>query len=185
MNNYEKSKEIEGVWLGRMKFFKDKRGDFSEIYKVTEFPEVSVDFVQDNYSRSNLNVLRGLHMQVGQWQIVNLVQGSVTDFLFDARLNSKTFKNLLKIDLNENGINQIILPPGVAHGYYVTSKQAVIFYKSSVTYGSSREFGINFKSLELTSHIKTDNYIISSRDRDFPHFSELIKDFEFSNSFLI
>jgi dTDP-4-dehydrorhamnose 3,5-epimerase len=117
-----------------------------------------------------------MHLQINQWQLVSLARGELIDVLIDLNRSSSTFLHSTSLKLSENGINQILIGPGIAHGYGVLSDDALIHYKSSVYYGDTPQFGISWSSEELVTHLPQHEWIMSVRDSNFPTCKELIVD---------
>lgn len=127
---------IADVLLIEPKIFGDERGFFFESYNQRAFRETSgltVDFVQDNHSKSARNVLRGLHYQIRQSQgkLVRVVAGEVFDVAVDLRRNSPTFAHWVGEILSADNKRQLWIPPGMAHGFVVLSESAEFLYKTT------------------------------------------------------
>jgi len=135
---------IPDVILIEPKVFGDERGFFFESFNQTQFEEAigkSVQFVQDNHSRSARNVLRGLHYQIQQPQgkLVRVVQGEVFDVAVDLRKNSKTFGQWVGEILSAENKRQLWVPEGFAHGFVVLSDTAEFLYKTTDYYAPAHE----------------------------------------------
>lgn len=129
-------KALNGVVLLEPKVFGDGRGFFMETFNERVFREltgVTLDFVQDNHSRSARNVLRGLHYQIQQPQgkLVRVVSGSVFDVAVDMRRSSPTYGRWFGAELTAQNKRQMWVPPGFAHGFVVTSDTADFLYKTT------------------------------------------------------
>jgi len=129
-------KALNGVVLLEPKVFGDERGFFMETFNERVFREltgVTLDFVQDNHSRSARNVLRGLHYQIQQPQgkLVRVVSGSVFDVAVDMRRSSPTYGQWFGAELTAQNKRQLWVPPGFAHGFVVTSDTADFLYKTT------------------------------------------------------
>lgn len=116
--------------------FGDDRGFFYESFNAREFSQitgVSVNFVQDNHSRSAKNVLRGLHYQIRQPQgkLVRVTSGSIFDVVVDIRASSPFFGRWIGVALSAENRRQLWVPPGFAHGFVVTSDSAECQYKTT------------------------------------------------------
>ena len=137
------STELPGVILIQPKIFADERGFFLESYRKDRFSGAGIqaDFVQDNHSASTQGVLRGLHYQIRQPQgkLVRVVVGEVFDVAVDLRRGSRTFGNWVGEILSAENKNQLWVPPGFAHGFYVTSDKAEILYKATDYYAPQWE----------------------------------------------
>lgn len=137
------STELPGINLIQPKIFADERGFFLESYRKDRFSAAGIqaDFVQDNHSASTQGVLRGLHYQIRQPQgkLVRVVAGEVFDVAVDLRRSSPTFGNWVGVTLSARKKNQLWVPPGFAHGFYVTSEKAEILYKATDYYAPQWE----------------------------------------------
>ena len=135
---------IADVLIIEPKVFGDARGFFYESFNQKAFNEATgldVNFVQDNHSRSNKGVLRGLHYQIEQPQgkLVRVVRGAVFDVAVDIRKGSPTFGKWEGIELSEDNHRQLWVPPGFAHGFVVTSESAEFLYKTTDYYAPEYE----------------------------------------------
>ena len=113
---------LDGCMIIEPKIFGDDRGFFLETYQLDRYKDeagINFNFVQDNYSRSEKNVLRGLHFQIEkpQGKLVRVVKGEVLDVAVDLRKDSKSFGDWIMVNLNENNKKQLWVPPGMAHGF--------------------------------------------------------------------
>lgn len=127
--------------------FGDDRGFFYESYNARQFSQMtglSVNFVQDNHSRSAKNVLRGLHYQVRQPQgkLVRVVSGSIFDVVVDIRASSPFFGRWIGVELSAENRRQLWVPPGFAHGFVVTSASAECLYKTTDYWSPEHERSI-------------------------------------------
>lgn len=138
---------IPDVILIEPKVFGDERGFFFESFNQAQFEQAigkSVQFVQDNHSRSARNVLRGLHYQIQQPQgkLVRVVQGEVFDVAVDLRKRSKTFGQWVGEILSAENKRQLWIPEGFAHGFVVLSETAEFLYKTTDYYAPAFERSI-------------------------------------------
>jgi len=136
--------DIPDVLILEPKLFGDARGFFLESYNQRSFQEatgLSVNFVQDNHSRSRKGVLRGLHYQVQQPQgkLVRVVSGAVFDVAVDIRVGSPTFGRWVGVELSEDNHRQLWIPPGLAHGFVVLTETADFLYKTTDYYAPAHE----------------------------------------------
>lgn len=127
---------IPDVLVLEPKVFGDARGFFFESFNARDFAQVtglSVEFVQDNHSKSAHGVLRGLHYQIQhpQGKLVRVVQGEVFDVAVDLRRSSPSFGQWVGKTLNANNHKQLWVPPGFAHGFVVLSETAEFLYKTT------------------------------------------------------
>ena len=127
---------LDGVLLLEPKVFGDERGFFFESFNQRDFDQatgLSVQFVQDNHSKSSQGVLRGLHYQIQhpQGKLVRVTAGEVFDVVVDLRSSSVTFGRSYGITLSADNKKQLWIPPGFAHGFLVTSESAEFLYKTT------------------------------------------------------
>lgn len=135
---------IPDVLLITPRVFADARGFFYESYNHQAFVEgtgLDIDFVQDNHSRSQKNVLRGLHYQIGQPQgkLVRALVGAIQDVAVDLRRDSPTFGKSVSYILSADNYQQLWIPAGFAHGFAVLSDVAEVAYKATDYYAPSEE----------------------------------------------
>lgn len=145
--------DIHEIILIEPKIFGDERGFFFESYKKARFAEAGIgfDFVQDNHSRSQHNVLRGLHYQIKhpQGKLVRAVAGEIFDVVVDIRRSSPTFGKWVGVYLSSENKKQLWVPPGFAHGFYVTSEYAEVLYKTTDYYAPQWERTILWNDPEI------------------------------------
>jgi dTDP-4-dehydrorhamnose 3,5-epimerase len=135
---------IPDVLLIEPRVFGDARGFFLEGYNARGFRQatgLSVDFVQDNHSRSRRGVLRVLHYQLPQAQgkLVSVVCGAAFDVAVDIRRSSQSFGQWVGVELSEDNHRQLWLPPGIAHGFLVLSERVDVLYKTTDYYAPEHE----------------------------------------------
>ncbi|TAK14945.1 MAG: dTDP-4-dehydrorhamnose 3,5-epimerase [Anaerolineae bacterium] len=121
--------------------FGDVRGRFAELYRADGYAALGHEFVQDNLARSARGTLRGMHYQIEQAQgkLVTALEGEVFDVAVDMRRSSATFGQWVGLQLSGERLNQIWVPPGFSHGYYVMSEVAVVVYKVTALYAPDYE----------------------------------------------
>ncbi len=130
---------IPDVLILEPKVFGDSRGFFMESWNAKVFAEttgVQAVFVQDNHSRSQKGVLRGLHYQLEQTQgkLVRVASGRVFDVAVDMRKSSSTFGQWVGVELSEENRRMLWIPEGFAHGFLVLSESADFLYKTTDYY---------------------------------------------------
>lgn len=139
---------IEGLYEIQPEIHGDTRGFFVETYKKEEFfnAGLTMDFVQDNISRSKKGVLRGLHFQKKhpQGKLVSVIEGEVFDVAVDLRNESKTFGKYYGVFLSSEKHNMFYVPEGFAHGFAVISEAATFSYKCTDIYHPEDEDGIRW-----------------------------------------
>lgn len=132
----------------------DSRGFFMESFNHHDFESatgVKESFVQDNHSLSKQGVLRGLHYQLNppQGKLVRVTRGEVYDVAVDVRENSPTFGHWVSANLSENNKKLLWIPPGFAHGFYVTSYEAELQYKCTTYYNPASQECIKWSDNNL------------------------------------
>lgn len=135
--------EVNGVFLLDPAIHGDKRGFFFEVWNQRVFDDagITAHFVQDNHSRSRFGTLRGLHYQIRhpQGKLVRVIAGEVFDVAVDLRCGSPTFGKWTGAILSEQNRRMMWVPPGMAHGFYVTSEYAEFVYKCTDFYAPEYE----------------------------------------------
>ena len=147
--------ELPGVLVIEPKVFGDERGFFYESFNARDFAQASglqLQFVQDNHSRSQKGVLRGLHYQVehAQGKLVRVTAGEVLDVAVDIRRSSHQFGKWASVRLSAENNRQLWIPPGFAHGFLVLSDYAEFLYKTTDYYTPSAERCIRWDEPELS-----------------------------------
>ena len=183
--------DIEGVVIIEPRVFGDERGYFFESFNAERFlaeTGVSTTFVQDNESKSKYGVLRGLHFQrppYAQSKLVRVVKGRVLDVAVDIRIGSPTYGKYVAVELSEDNHRQLFLPRGMAHGFAVLSEDAVFQYKCDNLYHPECEGSIiwNDPAIGIDWGIRTEDVILSERDKHHPRLSELDEVFNFSKDY--
>ncbi|AUF98396.1 dTDP-4-dehydrorhamnose 3,5-epimerase [Pseudomonas sp. 02C 26] len=171
--------DIPDVLIIEPKLFGDSRGFFFESFNERAFKEqtgVSINFVQDNHSRSQKNVLRGLHYQVEnpQGKLVRVVQGEVLDVAVDVRVDSPTFGRWVATRLSAESHRQFWIPPGLAHGFLVLSDSADFLYKTTDYFNPTAERCIRWDDPDLAIDWGlVEAPLLSAKDQQGLSFREL------------
>ena len=176
----EKTK-LEGCYIIHDTVHGDSRGYFFESFHKSRFYEqtgLSIDFVQDNQSKSQRGVLRGLHYQQGEFaqaKLVRVLQGKVLDVAVDLRKDSATFGEHIAVELSEESRTQFFVPRGFAHGFAVLSEAAVFFYKCDNFYHKESEGGIiyNDADLNIDWQIADAEILLSDKDKLLPTLQDV------------
>jgi dTDP-4-dehydrorhamnose 3,5-epimerase len=148
------STPIDGVLVLEPKVFGDARGFFFESFNAHDFEQATGlkrSFVQDNHSKSNQGVLRGLHYQTehAQGKLVRVTQGAVFDVAVDIRKGSSTFGQWFGLELSAENKKQLWIPEGLAHGFLVTSESAEFLYKTTDYYHPEFERSLLWNDTDL------------------------------------
>lgn len=183
---------IDRVLIIEPKVFGDARGYFFESFSQREFDEkvapilgYSINFVQDNESKSSYGVMRGLHFQrppYTQSKLVRCVKGAVLDVAVDIRKGSPTYGQHVAVELTEDNHRQFFIPKGFAHGFAVLSETAVFQYKCDQFYHPEADDGISILDDTLGIDWRIKNKVILS-DKDTKH--PLLKEFDSPFDFII
>ena len=173
-----KKTTLDGCLIIKPEVFKDKRGFFFETFQMKKYQlnaNINESFVQDNFSSSKKNVLRGLHFQKKnpQGKLVRVSKGSVFDVAVDLRPNSKTFKNWYGLELSEDNKYQLWIPPSFAHGFVVTSDEADFEYKCTDYYDPDDEECIIWNDPDINIKWPISKPVLSSKDLDGKFFKEI------------
>lgn len=165
-----KNTKIDGVKIIEPRVFGDERGFFLETYEKNRYQnllETNLEFVQDNHSRSQKNVLRGLHFQRinPQGKLVRVVRGAVFDVAVDIRKNSPTYGQWEGVILSEENKTQFWVPPGLAHGFVVLSDVADFEYKCTDYYNPQHEACLLWSDADVGIKWPVENPILSGKDK--------------------
>lgn len=149
----------------------DHRGFFMETFRKEWFSETlpKTDFVQDNHSRSIKGTLRGLHYQIknAQGKFIRVLAGEIFDAVVDLRKSSPTFGKWVGEILSAENNKALWVPPGFAHGFYVTSEFAEISYKCTDYYAAEHERSLlwNDNDVDIRWPLDEGDVILSEKDK--------------------
>jgi dTDP-4-dehydrorhamnose 3,5-epimerase len=170
--------KLFGVKVIKPNVFGDSRGFFKETFQKERYHEagITLPFVQDNYSRSEQGVLRGLHTQkkYPQGKLVSCLMGNIYDVVVDINLKSPTFGEYFGIELSGENHLQLWIPPGYAHGFCVLSKVADFFYKCTDLYYPDDEGGIAWNDNQVKINWPITNPKLSKKDLELPTLDQII-----------
>lgn len=169
--------KLEGVLIIEPEVFGDNRGIFKETFHMDRYAEVGIDypFVQDNLSRSQKGVLRGLHFQKNrpQGKLVTCSSGAVYDVAVDINVESETFGVYVGVELSAINHLQLWIPPGYAHGFCVLSEIAEIQYKCTDLYSPEDEAGLIWNDTDVNIAWPICDPILSPKDRKLPTLEQI------------
>ena len=172
--------ELEGLVVIEPRVFEDQRGYFMESFLDYKFRDMVSDtlFVQENESKSDYGVIRGLHFQMppfAQAKLVRVVSGKVWDVAVDIRKGSPTYGQHVGVELSSENKRQVFIPKGFAHGFSVLSETAILQYKCDSYYKPESEKAIawNDPTLNIEWKIPIENIILSEKDKRNPSFKEI------------
>ena len=180
---------IKGCFIIQPAVFEDHRGYFFESFNQKLLDTTlgySPQFVQDNQSKSTYGVLRGLHLQLGQFaqaKLVRSIEGDILDIVVDVRLDSPQFGEHYSIVLSAENKKQLFIPRGFAHGFAVLTESATIHYKADNYYNKTSESGLlyNDPAMNIDWQIPPDKIITSEKDLLLPALSQFRQAQEASN----
>lgn len=162
--------KIADVKIIEPNVYGDDRGFFLETFSAARYKDmlgITQSFVQDNHSRSQKGVLRGLHFQSQnpQGKLVRAVVGEVFDVVVDIRPHSPTFKQWVGVILSEHNKKQLWIPAGLAHGFVVLSDTADFEYKCTDYYDPSHEHCLIWNDPDIGIDWGVSHPLLSDKDR--------------------
>lgn len=161
---------IDDVLIIEPEIHGDHRGYFMETWRQSAFKQLGIDleFVQDNQSSSRQGILRGLHYQLHnpQGKLVRAIDGEIYDVAVDLRKTSATFGRWVGVTLSAENRRQLWVPPGFAHGFYVTSTQAQIVYKCTAYYDAGDEHCLKWDDPQIAINwpVEVAEPVLSEKD---------------------
>jgi dTDP-4-dehydrorhamnose 3,5-epimerase len=177
---------LDGPLLLQPKVFGDHRGFFVETYRRSDLMALGIqeEMVQDNHSRSDRGVLRGLHFTIGRGagKLVRCARGHVYDVLVDLRRGSPTYGQWEGYDLTDENLRVLYSPPGFAHGFCVVSEIADVVYKLDAYYdpATEREIAYDDPALGVVWPVPAEELQVSQRDQDAPALAEIAGELPFA-----
>jgi dTDP-4-dehydrorhamnose 3,5-epimerase len=168
---------IEDLIIIKPNVFEDERGYFFESYNFEHYREIlgGAVFVQDNESKSQKNVLRGLHFQkppFTQGKLVRVVKGAVLDVAVDLRKRSSTYGQYYKVELSEENKLMYWVPPGFAHGFVTLRDDTIFTYKCSNIYSKESEGSLLWNDPDINIDWGIEQPILSEKDKISPKFAD-------------
>lgn len=175
-----KETPLKDCYIIEPTIFEDERGYFFEKYNEKRFEELTGmngHFVQDNISKSSYGVIRGIHLQKGEYaqaKLVSCLEGRVWDVAVDLRKDSPTFGEWFGIELTAENKTQLYVPRGFGHGFSVLSETAVFAYKCDNFYNKESEAGVlyNDSHLNIDWKIPAQDAVLSEKDQILPGFEK-------------
>lgn len=177
-----KPSKISGCFEIQPRVIEDSRGRFVKIFHSPEFAARGLEtaFVEEFFSVSHKNVIRGLHFQLPPMSHVKMVycqQGEALDVVVDLRVGSPTYGQFELFDLSASKANGIYIPAGLAHGFCAVSESAVMVYKVSSVYSPEHDAGVRWDSLDIPWPIA--EAVLSDRDKNLPDFCDFVSPFRY------
>lgn len=162
--------DLPGVLIVEPRVFGDARGFFMESWSATTFAGAGLDlaFVQDNHSRSQKGVLRGLHFQNPgpQGKLVRVTRGAVFDVAVDLRASSPNFGQWVGVELSAENKRMLWVPEGFGHGFLTLEDNTDFLYKCTAPYAPQSEFTLawNDPTVGIDWPVQGPDPIISDKD---------------------
>lgn len=168
---------LDGVLLLDLDAFDDARGRVVELYRRERYVELGItaELVQDTFTHSVRGTLRGLHYRFAhpQGKLVVVTHGEIFDVVVDLRRGSSTFGAWFSTLLSADNARQLWIPPGMAHGFLVTSERAEMFYKVTDPYRPDDERVVRWSDPELAiPWPAVGDLVMSDRDREAPRLRD-------------
>lgn len=159
---------LPGVLIVEPRVFRDDRGFFLETFSTRHLARTSIPehFAQDNHSRSERGVLRGLHYQLEhpQGKLIHVARGKIFDVAVDIRRGSPTFAKWFGAELSDENLTSLWIPPGFAHGFCVMSEVADVIYKCTVPFESADDRGVAWNDPRIGIKWPVANPLLSPKD---------------------
>ena len=175
---------IPGCYQLLPQVMKDKRGNFVKTFHKKVFAKYGLvtEFAEEYYSVSHKGVLRGMHFQIpphDHFKLVYCLAGKVLDVIIDLRIGSPTFCKHVVFELSAEQGNMLYIAPGMAHGFYALTDDAIMQYKVTTVYAPEHDGGIRWDSAGVIWPPDSAP-IISVRDRGFPLLADFQSPFRFN-----
>jgi dTDP-4-dehydrorhamnose 3,5-epimerase len=176
---------LKGCFIIEPTVFNDERGSFFESFNQKKFEEkigLIVNFVQDNQSISQRGVIRGLHLQKGEFaqaKLTRVIKGRVLDVAVDLRKDSPTFGKHFSIELTGNNNKQLFIPRGFAHGFSVLEDDTIFAYKCDHYYNKESESGVvyNDKDLHIDWMLNEEEIVLAEKDSTLKNYIEILDEY--------
>jgi dTDP-4-dehydrorhamnose 3,5-epimerase len=174
---------LKGCFIIEPQVFVDERGCFFESFNQKKFEKktgLKVNFVQDNQSISQRGVIRGLHLQKGEFaqaKLTRVIKGRVLDVAVDLRKDSPTFGKHFSIELSGGNNKQLFVPKGFAHGFSVLEDDTIFAYKCDHYYNKESEGGVvyNDKELDIDWKLNKEEIVLAEKDKELKAFQEFLR----------
>lgn len=170
---------LPDLFIIKPTIFEDARGYFYESYNKLDFYKqgIPAEFIQDNQSLSQKNVLRGLHFQnppYAQGKLVRVIKGAVLDIVVDIRKSSSFYGKSFCYELSETNKEMLWIPEGFAHGFLTLEDNTIFFYKCTQVYNKESEDAILWNDPDLKLNWNTSSPILSEKDKKGKPFKDFI-----------
>jgi|TARA_B110000467_G_scaffold120932_1_gene112325 dTDP-4-dehydrorhamnose 3,5-epimerase len=162
--------ELKGAYIIELEKFEDERGFFTRVWdkKIMQDQGLKSDLVQMSFSFSKKKgTLRGMHFQEEPFRevkIVKCIQGKIFDVIIDLRVESRTYKKWIGIELSADKQKMIYVPEGFAHGFQTLEDNTHVLYQMSNWFSPEHEKGIRWDDKDFNIKWPITNLIISKKD---------------------
>jgi len=158
--------KLDGVILVKPDIQEDFRGSYTETYNEAIYKKngVTVDFVQDDYSRSSKHVLRGLHGDDKTWKLIDCMHGRFHFVVLNADKNAKQYGQWESFVLTDTNRWQVLVPPKFANGHLALTDNIIFHYKQSEYYDPKGQFTIRYDDPKFKIWWPVKNPLVSQRD---------------------
>ena len=159
--------KLKNVLKIQLDAFKDHRGVYLETYNIALYKKhgIAVKFLQDNYSRSRKNVLRGFHGDNKTWKLITCPLGRIYLVVANCNKRSSNFGKWAAFTLSDKNHLQILVPPKHGLAHVVMTKEAIFQYKQSTYYNPKTQFTYKWNDPQFNIRWPIKNPILSKRDR--------------------
>ena len=169
---------INGLYVIELNPFNDLRGQLLKPFNAYAYRDgipavINTDIKEVWFTKSKMNVIRAMHLQVGEFaceKIVSIIRGKVLDVVLDIRADSPTYGKWIDIVLTEDAPVALYIPVGCAHGYKVLQDESIVMYMSTQDHSGKDDIGIRYDSFGFDWQIE--NPVISEKDANLPLFGE-------------
>ncbi|WDU54903.1 GDP-mannose 4,6-dehydratase [Taylorella equigenitalis] len=158
--------------------YTDTRGSVSPRELHALHNQTGTNFVQENFTKSVLGTLRGLHFQRErpQAKLIQVLEGKILDVVVDLRPHSDEFGTWKSFKLKQG--DSLFVPAGYAHGYLTLSESSYVLYKLSDFYDPKDQYSIRYDdqylNIDWGGEISADDYVLSPKDRQGMTWSEFL-----------
>lgn len=167
---------LAGAYVIETERFDDERGFFARSFCQKEFKEAGLDIqiAETNISfNKRKGILRGMHYQLppkAQGKLVRCVKGAVYDVILDLRKKSPTYRQWISVELRENDLKMLYVPPEFAHGFQTLENDTEIFYMMTNFYAPKSARGIRWNDPSFNIQWPILPPFLSEKDRNLPDF---------------
>ena len=172
--------KLDGCVIIEPLIFGDERGFFLETFQENRYRElagINFPFVQDNHSYTKRSVCRGLHYQKPPYEqdkLVRVITGEIYDVIVDIRKTSNTFGQWHGEYLSSQNNSQLWVPKGFAHGFVVTSDEAIVLYKTTKYYSPESERTIKYDDPDLNIEWPIKIVTVSNKDLEGQNIKDIL-----------